>query len=195
MEALSNFSNTGKCIIVSAPSGAGKTTIVHYLLRELDQLAFSVSACSREPRGRELPGIDYHYFSVKEFKQKIKNNDFVEWQEVYPNNFYGTLKSEIQKSWDAGKIVVFDVDAEGGINLKKIFGANSLSIFIKPPSLFVLEQRLRNRRTETEENIKMRIEKANREMEKANHFDWILLNDNLEKACLEIKEKVKSFIA
>lgn len=195
MEASSNSNSTGKCIIVSAPSGAGKTTIVHYLLRELDQLAFSISACSREPRGRELPGVDYHYFSVEEFKQKIKNNDFVEWQEVYPNNFYGTLKSEIQKSWDAGKIVVFDVDAEGGINLKKIFGTNSLSIFIKPPSLFVLEQRLRNRRTETDESIKMRIEKANREMQRAEHFDLILLNDNLEKACLEIKEKVKSFIA
>ena len=195
MDESSTFNKSGKCIIVSAPSGAGKTTIVHYLLRELDQLAFSVSACSREPRGRELPGIDYHYFSVDEFKHKIRNNEFVEWQEVYPNNFYGTLKSEIQKSWDTGKIVVFDVDAEGGINLKKIFGANSISIFIKPPSLFVLEQRLRNRRTETDESINMRIEKANREMERAEHFDWILLNDNLEKACLEIKEKVKSFIA
>jgi len=195
VDESSTFNKSGKCIIVSAPSGAGKTTIVHYLLRELDQLAFSVSACSREPRGRELPGIDYHYFSVDEFKHKIRNNEFVEWQEVYPNNFYGTLKSEIQKSWDTGKIVVFDVDAEGGINLKKIFGANSISIFIKPPSLFVLEQRLRNRRTETDESINMRIEKANREMERAEHFDWILLNDNLEKACLEIKEKVKSFIA
>ena len=195
MDESSTFNKSGKCIIVSAPSGAGKTTIVHYLLRELDQLAFSVSACSREPRGRELPGIDYHYFSIDEFKHKIRNNEFVEWQEVYPNNFYGTLKSEIQKSWDTGKIVVFDVDAEGGINLKKIFGANSISIFIKPPSLFVLEQRLRNRRTETDESINMRIEKANREMERAEHFDWILLNDNLEKACLEIKEKVKSFIA
>lgn len=184
----------GKCIIVSAPSGAGKTTIVHYLLREMPELAFSVSACSREPRGREIPGVDYHYFSVQEFKRKIENGDFIEWEEVYPNNFYGTLKSEIQKSWDANKVVVFDVDAEGGINLKKIFGANSLSIFIKPPSLFVLEQRLRNRRTETEENIKMRIEKANREMQRADAFDYILLNDNLEKACLEIKEKVKLFI-
>jgi len=191
---LINTESKGKCIIVSAPSGAGKTTIVHYLLRELSQLSFSVSACSRDPRGRELPGIDYHYFSVNEFKQKISAEEFVEWQEVYPNNFYGTLKSEIQKSWDAGKIVVFDVDAEGGINLKKIFGEQSLSIFIKPPSLFVLEQRLRNRRTESDEGIKMRLEKANREMERADQFDYVLLNDNLEKACLEIKEKVKSFI-
>lgn len=194
MAELINTESKGKCIIVSAPSGAGKTTIVHYLLRELSQLSFSVSACSRDPRGRELPGIDYHYFSVNEFKQKISAEEFVEWQEVYPNNFYGTLKSEIQKSWDAGKIVVFDVDAEGGINLKKIFGEQSLSIFIKPPSLFVLEQRLRNRRTESDEGIKMRLEKANREMERADQFDYVLLNDNLEKACLEIKEKVKSFI-
>lgn len=184
----------GKCIIFSAPSGAGKTTIVHYLLREIPSLAFSISACSREPRGRELPGVDYHYFSVADFKKKIENDEFVEWEEVYPDNFYGTLKSEIEKSWADNKVVVFDVDAEGGINLKKIFGHQALAIFIKPPSLFVLEQRLRNRRTESEENIKMRIEKANREMERANLFDYVLLNDNLEKACLEIKGKVLDFI-
>ncbi|MBI3134903.1 MAG: guanylate kinase [Bacteroidetes bacterium] len=185
----------GKCIIFSAPSGAGKTTIVHYLLREIPGLAFSISACSREPRGREIPGVDYHYFSVEEFRKKIANDEFVEWQEVYANNFYGTLKSEIEKNWAAGKTVVFDVDAEGGINLKKIFGKNALSVFIKPPSLFVLEQRLRNRRTETEENIRMRIEKANRELSRADQFDYILLNDNLEKACLEARQKVLEFIA
>jgi len=185
---------SGKCVIVSAPSGAGKTTIVHYLLREIPQLAFSVSACSREPRGREQAGVDYHYLSIDTFKEKIKNNEFVEWEEVYPNNFYGTLKSEIEKNWKEGKVVVFDVDAEGGINLKKIFGEKALAIFIKPPSLFTLEQRLRNRRTESEEAIKMRLEKANRELEKANHFDCILLNDNLEKACYEVKQKVIEFI-
>ena len=119
---------------------------------------------------------------------------FVEREEVYPDNFYGTLKSEIEKSWANNKVVVFDVDAEGGINLKKIFGNQSLAIFIKPPSLFVLEQRLRNRRTESEENIKMRIEKANREMERASLFDYVLLNDNLENACKEIKGKVLDFI-
>jgi guanylate kinase len=192
---LKTSAQTGKCIIFSAPSGAGKTTIVHYLLREIPELAFSVSACSREPRGREVPGIDYHYFSVEEFKRRIACDEFVEWQEVYPDNFYGTLKAEIQKSWEAGKTVVFDVDAEGGINLKKIFGKDALSVFVKPPSLFVLEQRLRNRRTENEENIRMRLEKANRELERAPFFDWILVNDNLEKACLEAKEKVKQFIA
>jgi guanylate kinase len=190
-----NLKHPGKCIIFSAPSGAGKTTIVHYLLREIPELAFSISACSREPRGREIPGVDYHYFSVEEFKKKIANDEFVEWQEVYANNFYGTLKSEIENSWSAGKVVVFDVDAEGGINLKKIFGNAALSIFIKPPSLFVLEQRLRNRRTETEESIKMRIEKANRELSRADLFDYILMNDNLEKACAEAKEKVTQFIA
>ncbi|MBK7131199.1 MAG: guanylate kinase [Crocinitomicaceae bacterium] len=189
-----NSSTEGKCIIFSAPSGAGKTTIVHFLLREIPQLSFSVSACSREPRGREIPGVDYHYFSVEEFKKKIANDEFVEWQEVYKDNFYGTLKSEIEKSWAAGKIVVFDVDAEGGINLKKIFGDKSLSVFIKPPSLFVLEQRLRNRRTESEENIKMRIEKANRELSRADFFDRILLNDNLENACLEAKQIALDFI-
>lgn len=187
-------SKEGKCIIFSAPSGAGKTTIVHFLLREIPELSFSVSACSREPRGREIPGVDYHYFSVEEFKKKIANDEFVEWQEVYKDNFYGTLKSEIEKSWAAGKIVVFDVDAEGGINLKKIFGAKALSVFIKPPSLFVLEQRLRNRRTESEENIKMRLEKANRELSRADFFDRILLNDNLENACLEAKQIALDFI-
>ena len=191
---MESANKNGKCIIFSAPSGAGKTTIVHYLLREIPSLAFSISACSREPRGRELPGIDYHYFSVADFKKKIENNEFVEWEEVYPDNFYGTLKSEIEKSWANNKVVVFDVDAEGGINLKKIFGNQSLAIFIKPPSLFVLEQRLRNRRTESEENIKMRIEKANREMERASLFDYVLLNDNLENACKEIKGKVLDFI-
>lgn len=187
--------NQGKCVIFSAPSGAGKTTIVHYLLREIPELAFSISACSREPRGREIPGVDYHYFSVDEFKQKIANDEFVEWQEVYANNYYGTLKSEIEKNWAAGKVVVFDVDAEGGINLKKIFGSQALAVFIKPPSLFVLEQRLRNRRTETEENIKMRLEKANRELSRADRFDYILMNDNLEKACLEAKGKVLQFMS
>lgn len=188
------FSNDGKCIIFSAPSGAGKTTLVHYLLREVDDLEFSISACSREPRGREEDGIDYHFLSVDDFKSKIEAGDFVEWEEVYENNFYGTLKSEIEKAWAAGKIVVFDVDAIGGINLKKIFGKRALSIFIKPPSLFVLEQRLRDRRTETEDSIQKRLDKANFELSKADEFDYVLLNDNLEKACLEAREVVVNFI-
>jgi guanylate kinase len=186
--------NNGKCIIFSAPSGAGKTTIVRYLLRNVPNLEFSISAASRDPRGREVDGLDYHFFSVEEFKSKIQNNDFVEWEEVYKNNFYGTLKAEVKKAWDNGKTVLFDVDAIGGLNLKKIFGENSLSIFIKPPSLFVLEQRLKNRRTETPEQIEMRLNKANEELSHASEFDYVLLNDNLEKACAEIQVKIKSFI-
>lgn len=189
-----DFPITGKCIIFSAPSGAGKTTLVHYLLRNMDDLEFSVSAASRKPRGREENGIDYHFLTVEDFEQKIKNDEFVEWEEVYENMYYGTLKSEVQRAWNSGKTVVFDVDAEGGINLKKIFGDNALSVFIKPPSLFVLEQRLRDRRTETEESIQKRLSKANAELEKADQFDHVMLNDNLEKACLEAKTIVEEFI-
>jgi guanylate kinase len=186
--------NNGKCIVFSAPSGAGKTTIVKYLLRNVADLSFSISAASRQPRGREVNGIDYHFFTVDAFKAKIATDDFVEWEEVYKDNFYGTLKAEVEKAWSQGKTVVFDVDALGGINLKKIFGNNSLSIFIKPPSLFVLEQRLKNRRTETPEQIKMRLDKANEEISYAESFDYVLLNDNLEIACTEIKGQIEGFI-
>jgi guanylate kinase len=184
----------GKCIIFSAPSGAGKTTIVRYLLRNVEKLAFSISAASREPRGRETDGIDYHFLNVEDFKQKIERDEFVEWEEVYEDNFYGTLKSEVLNSWEEGKTVLFDVDAIGGLNLKRIFGDKALSIFIQPPSLFVLEQRLKNRRTETPEQIKMRLDKANEELSHSNKFDYVLMNDNLEKACYEIKAVVEKFI-
>lgn len=190
-----SFELSGKCLIFSAPSGAGKTTLVHYLLRNVAALEFSVSATSREPRGREENGIDYHFLSLDEFKKGIEEDAFIEWEEVYEDMFYGTLKSEVQRAWKQGKTVVFDVDAEGGINLKKIFGDNALSIFIKPPSLFVLEQRLRDRRTETEESIQKRLGKAQGELDKAIHFDYILLNDNLEKACHEARDLVNKFIA
>ena len=189
-----SFELSGKCLIFSAPSGAGKTTLVHYLLRQIEALEFSVSATSRPPRGREEDGIDYHFLSVEDFKNKIATDAFIEWEEVYKDNFYGTLKTEVQRAWRQGKTVVFDVDAEGGINLKKIFGKNALSIFIKPPSLFVLEQRLRDRRTENEESIQKRLGKAQEELDKAVHFDYVLLNDNLEKACHEAQELVTNFI-
>ncbi len=185
---------SGKCIIVSAPSGAGKTTLVRYLLREIGELAFSVSACSRKPRDRELNGIDYFFISVSDFKTKIERDEFVEWEEVYENNFYGTLKSEIDRIWSNGKVVIFDVDVEGGINLKRIFGEKSLSLFIQPPSLFVLEQRLRDRRTESSESIERRLKKASHELTRASEFDVIILNDNLEKACMESKTRVLTFI-
>lgn len=188
------FEIKGKCLIFSAPSGAGKTTLVHYLLRNMDSLEFSISAASREPRGREMDGEDYHFLSVEEFKQRIEADAFVEWEEVYANMFYGTLKSEVEKAWSKGKTVVFDVDAVGGINLKRIFGKHSLSIFVKPPSLFVLEQRLRDRRTETESSIQKRLGKAQGELDLAEEFDYILLNDNLEKACHEAKDLVTQFI-
>jgi len=190
---LSEYKN-GKCIIFSAPSGAGKTTIVKYLLRNLEKLAFSISAASRAPRGREVNGLDYHFLSVNEFKEKISQDAFVEWEEVYKDNFYGTLKSEVLRHWEEGKTVLFDVDAIGGINLKKIFGNQALSIFIKPPSLFVLEQRLKNRRTETPDQIKMRLDKANEELSHSSEFDYVLLNDNLEKACYEVKGEIQKFI-
>lgn len=185
---------TGKCIIFSAPSGAGKTTIVRYLLRNVEKLAFSISAASRQPRGREEDGVDYHFFSVEEFKRKIAADEFVEWEEVYKDNFYGTLKAEVLKHWQAGRTVLFDVDAVGGLNLKKIFGSKALSIFIQPPSLFVLEQRLKNRRTETPEQIEIRLNKANEELGHSDKFDYVLLNDNLEKACYEVKALVMDFI-
>lgn len=191
---VNDFPITGKCVIFSAPSGAGKTTLVHYLLRNIELLEFSISAASRKPRGREEDGIDYHFMSQAEFEKRIENDEFVEWEEVYDNMYYGTLKSEIQKAWAKGKVVVFDVDAEGGLNLKKIFGKNALAVFIKPPSLFVLEQRLRDRRTETEKSIQKRLAKANGELEKAHLFDYVLMNDNLEQACLEAKDLVVNFI-
>ena len=190
-----SFVLSGKCLIFSAPSGAGKTTLVHYLLRNISNLEFSVSATSRSPRGREEDGVDYHFLSIADFKKGISKDEFIEWEEVYEDNFYGTLKSEVQRAWKQGKTVVFDVDAEGGINLKKIFGINALSIFVKPPSLFVLEQRLRDRKTETEESIQKRLSKAQGELDKAVHFDYVLLNDNLEKACLETADLVNNFIA
>ena len=184
----------GKCIIFSAPSGAGKTTIVSYLLTRFPQMSFSISATSRLPRGKEENGVDYHFFNADEFKAKIAADDFVEWEEVYTNTFYGTLKSEIINAWENGKVVIFDVDAIGGINLKQIFGDSALSVFIKPPSLKVLKERLKNRQTETDEQIQMRIGKAEEEVSHADKFDYILLNDNLDKARQEAEELIRQFL-
>ena len=148
---------TGKCIIFSAPSGAGKTTIVHYLLKKNLGLEFSVSACSREPRGKEMDGVDYHFLGVEGFKKHIEKDAFIEWEEVYANNFYGTLKSAVHSIWEKGNTVVFDVDVIGGINIKKIFGDNARYIFIQPQSIEELENRLRKRSTETEDKIQLRM--------------------------------------
>lgn len=187
--------NEGKCIIFSAPSGAGKTTIVHRLLQEIPSLSFSVSACSREARPTEKDGVDYYFLTADEFKNKIENQEFIEWEEVYANNFYGTLTSEIEKIWNANKTVIFDVDVVGGLNLKRYFGDKTLAVFVQPPSLEILEKRLRSRKTESEEKIQVRIKKATIEMERANEFDYILVNNELDLAVNEIKEIVLKFLA
>ena len=190
-----NKAKEGKCIIFSAPSGAGKTTIVRALLAEMNQLAFSISACSREPRGVEKDGVDYHFIGIEEFQAKILQNDFVEWEEVYTNNYYGTLKSELASIWNSGKTVVFDVDVIGGLHLKEIFKGNALAIFIKPPNQDVLEDRLRKRNTETEDKIKIRIKKAKEEVLRAGEFDAIIENDILEQAIASAREQVLKFLS
>ncbi len=190
-----DFSEKGKCVIFSAPSGAGKTTIVHYLLGRNIGLEFSVSACSRGPRPNEVDGKDYYFLGVEGFKQKIDEKAFVEWEEVYTNNFYGTLRSEVERIWKNGKAVIFDVDVIGGLNLKKIFGENALAVFVEPPSVDELEKRLRGRSTETEDKIAQRLSKAREEISYSKNFDVILINDNLVKACNDAEMLVKNFLA
>jgi guanylate kinase len=184
----------GKCIIFSAPSGAGKTTLVHRLLASSENYAFSVSACSREPRENEINGRDYYFIGLDSFREKIKENAFVEWEEVYKDNYYGTLKSELNRIWSLGKTVVFDVDVVGGMNLKKIFKDNALAIFVNPPSLEVLEKRLRGRKTESEEKINMRISKATIELDRASEFDVIVENNVLEEAVEQVKLLANKFV-
>lgn len=185
---------TGKCIIFSAPSGAGKTTIVHHLLGILNSLEFSVSACSREPRANEVDGKDYFFLGIDGFRRKIEEGAFVEWEEVYKDNYYGTLKSEIERIWSDDKAVIFDVDVIGGLNLKKQFGDRALAVFVQPPNIEELENRLRGRSTESEEKIQQRMEKAVREMSYANHFDRILVNDDLREACNKAVLLVSDFL-
>ncbi|MDX1445589.1 MAG: guanylate kinase [Lishizhenia sp.] len=184
----------GKCIIFSAPSGAGKTTIVQHLLKQDLGLSFSISACSRDPRPNEVDGKDYHFLGLEKFQQEILNNAFLEWEEVYTNNYYGTLKSEIERIWNEGKTVIFDVDVIGGLNLKKYFGDKALAIFVQPPSYDELEKRLRYRSTESEDKINQRMSKAREELSFAPQFDHILVNDNLEHALEEAEKLVGTFI-
>ena len=191
---MSSNSFQGKAIIFSAPSGAGKTTIVRYLLEKEIPLLFSISACSRNRRPNEIDGKDYYFLSVDEFKAKVSYNAFVEWEEVYENNFYGTLKSEIDRIWSSHQHIVFDVDIVGGLNLKKYFGDRALSIFIEPPSLDVLFKRLKNRATENEKSLNKRIEKATQEMKFSSSFDLIIINDRLEKAKKDAFEEVSKFL-
>jgi guanylate kinase len=184
----------GKCIIFSAPSGAGKTTIVKRLLEDLHVLRFSVSACTREKRVGEKDGKDYYFLSINDFKNKINREEFIEWEEVYTDHYYGTLKKEIERIWNDGHHVIFDVDVVGGLNLKKYFGDKALSIFVMPPSIEELEARLRGRATETEDRLAKRIGKAQEELNTADQFDVILLNDHLEDACSKAKQLVRDFI-
>ena len=186
--------NEGKVIIFSAPSGAGKTTIVRALLDSLSELSFSISACSRDPRGQEVNGKDYHFIGIEGFKNKIKNNEFVEWEEVYQDHFYGTLNSELIRIWNVNKTVVFDVDVVGGMSLKKKFGKKALAIFVMPPSLMVLEERLRNRNTDSEQKIQQRLEKAEQEISLSSGFDVILKNDQLDNAISDAKAIVNQFL-
>ncbi|MBN2663093.1 MAG: guanylate kinase [Bacteroidales bacterium] len=184
-----------KIIIISAPSGSGKTTIVKEVMKDTNlNLMFSVSATSRAPRKNEQNGKDYFFLSVDEFNEKIKNNKFAEWEEVYTNQFYGTLKEEISRIWDLNKNIIFDVDVKGGINLKKKFPEKSLSIFIKPPSINELKNRLINRGTETETSLNNRIEKAKFELSFENEFDQIVVNDNLETAIKQTINFIYNFI-
>lgn len=183
-----------KVIIFSAPSGSGKTTLVKHCLQHFPQLAFSVSCTTRNPRGQEKNGIDYHFISPDEFRKRIADGEFVEFEEVYTDKYYGTLKSEVEKIWNEGKVVIFDVDVKGGIALKKYFEDKALSIFIMPPSVAELERRLINRATDDAETIKTRVSKAELEMGFQHDFDRILVNTDLETAKKEIEILVGNFI-
>lgn len=185
----------GKMIIVSAPSGAGKTTIVRALLEKFPKLEFSVSACSRAKRENEVDGRDYYFLSPEEFKTKIDKDEFVEWEEVYQGSYYGTLKSELERIWSKGNHVIFDVDVMGGLNIKKQYPGQSLAVFVMPPDMETLKQRLQNRGTENPESLKKRLEKAAYEMSFASQFDYNLINDDIGKAKNEAYRVIEKFLS
>ena len=184
----------GKLIVISAPSGSGKTSIVSYLLKNMETLSFSISACSRERRENEIEGKDYHFLGIEGFKRSIKEDSFLEWEEVYKNQFYGTLKSEVERIWSEGKTVIFDVDVVGGLNIKKQYPKECLSIFIMPPSVEVLAERLIGRGSESDESLQKRLDKAEEEISQNQEFDTVILNDDLSIACEETQEVITNFI-
>jgi guanylate kinase len=188
--------NTGKLIIFSAPSGSGKSTLVNYLMEQHPelQLAFSISCTSRAPRGKEKNGVEYFFLSPEEFKKKIANNEFLEYEEVYEDRFYGTLKSQVEVQSQAGQNVVFDVDVKGGVNIKKHYGSRALSVFIQPPSVEELRNRLVGRATDAPEVIEQRLNKAEYELSFADKFDRIVINDDLEKAKVDVYNVIKQFL-
>lgn len=187
-------STKGKLIVFSAPSGSGKTTIVRHLLEQFDDLAFSVSATSRPPRGQEQHGVDYFFLDPETFRSKIEADEFLEWEEVYSGTHYGTLKSEVERLWSLGKTVAFDVDVEGGIHLKNLFGDRALTVFVKAPSREVLRQRLEKRGTDDAAQIERRLAKADHEATRAENFDLIIVNDDLETAKAAARDHISKFI-
>ena len=188
------MSDTGKIIILTAPSGAGKTSITRHLIRKFPELSFSISAATRSPRNNEQNGLDYYFITVEEFQKKIKENAFVEWEMVYEGKYYGTLKNELQRIWDEGKTPVLDIDVQGAIHVQLQYPENSLSIFIEPPSVDALRNRLQSRSSESPESLQTRLNKAGYEMSFKHHFDVIILNDDLSKACAEADKVAAGFL-
>jgi guanylate kinase len=184
----------GKLIIIAGPSGSGKTTIVRHLLGVYPRLAFSISACSRNRREGEMDGEDYYFLSVKQFKDKIEKGEFLEWEQVYPGSYYGTLRSEVERLWTAGRDVIFDIDVKGAMNLKKHYPENSIAIFIQPPSLETLKERLKNRKTESPDFFQQRIKKAAEELSYARQFDKIIQNNDLTGTFAEAEGLVGAFL-
>ena len=186
--------HNGKLVIFSAPSGAGKSTLVNYLLPQFPQLSFSISATSRAPRGQEIHGKDYYFLSSEEFNARVAQDELLEWEEVYAGTYYGTLKSEVERIWSEGGVVVFDIDVVGALNLKRQFGERALALFVQAPSIEVLEKRLRGRGTDSEEKISERIDKAAQEMSRALEFDKVVVNDDLETAKAESVAILRAFL-
>lgn len=195
MTKIKDITNQGKLIVFSAPSGSGKTTLVRHLLQQEElNLEFSISATSREKRNNETDGKDYYFLDAQAFKNRIKNDEFLEWEEVYRDNFYGTLKTEVKRIWAKGKNVIFDIDVSGGLRIKRKFPEQTIAIFVKPPSIDELKIRLKKRQTETNDKINMRIAKASAELATAPLFDVIVINDDLDKAIAESSKLVSNFI-
>ena len=189
------YTSKNKLIIIAAPSGAGKTSVTRHLLNMMpEQLAFSISCATRQPRNNEKDRVDYYFITIDDFKQKIDEEKFVEWEMVYEGKYYGTLKSEMERIWLQNKSPLLDVDVKGGINVQQLYPYNSLSLFIEPPSIDELERRLRTRGTESEASLQARISKANYELSYKEQFDHIILNDDLERACAEAQDVVKNFL-
>lgn len=189
-----SFQPKNKIIIITAPSGAGKTSITHYLLKKFPQLAFSVSAATRPRRNHEVDGKDYYFLSQEEFERKAKQNEFIEWEMVYEGKSYGTLKSELQRIWDNNQVPVLDIDVKGAIHVQGQYSGTVLSIFVEPPSVEELKRRLSSRGTETEESLQTRVNKASYEISFKHRFDKIILNDDLNKACLRAEEVISEFL-